>query len=239
MVPRTTNIWEGMNRNADVSHFTLAAATGLIFVRRGEESLRVPHRHTYVHSMPSENTQMKEKSERVAESEGMNMSTQNESVLGKAVDSTTTTTTTTVTETAQKMPVVDIEDENEEEIHDEEALFVEIEKEKEKEEAEEAAHPHPHHYDIQSAPKLLQDALKTGAIQTDLDSKDSKAHSTPKKEVKKEPVEGAITAEIDDEKKNEFGDVDAAVDANQEHSPTVAEKVSVCRFMYDVGIVLF
>ncbi|KAI2506567.1 Class II histone deacetylase complex subunits 2 and 3 [Fragilaria crotonensis] len=176
---------------------------------------------------------MMEKIERVAESEGMNMSTQNESVLEKAVVSTTTTTTTTATETTQKMPLVDIEDENEEEIDDEEALFVEIEKEKEKEEAEEAAHPHPHHYDIQSAPKLLQDALKTGAIKADLDSKDSKVHSTPKKEVKKEPVEGAITAEIDDEKKNEFGDVDAAVDANQEHSPTVAEKVNQLDFLLD------
>ena len=158
-------------------------------------------------------------SERVAESEGMNKSMLEE-----------TTTTTTDTETTHKVPMVDIEDENEEDIDDEEALFVEIEKEKEKEEAEEAAHPHPHHHDIQSAPKLLQDALKTGAIKADLDSNDSQVHSTPIKEVKKEPVDGALTAEIDDEKKNEFGDVDAPPsDANQDHSPSVAEKVSVYR----------
>jgi len=62
-----------------------------------------------------------------------------------------------------------LDDEQNEEVDDEEALFVALEKEKEKEEAEEAAHPHAPPTDIQSAPKLLQDALKTGAVKVGVD----------------------------------------------------------------------
>ena len=165
------------------------------------------------HSMPSENTEMMEQGERVVDCEGMEVSLEVEAASN---------------EPTQK-PVADVDDENEEETDEEEALFVEIEKEKEKEEAEEAAHPHPHHYDIESAPKLLQDALKTGVIKTDLDPSDAHVLLSPGKEVKKEPAASAISGDMDEEKKNEFGDadVDADSDVNHEHAPTIAEKVSV------------
>jgi hypothetical protein len=94
-----------------------------------------------------------------------------------------------------------------EEDDEEEALLVSMELEKEKEDAEEAAHPHPQPKDIHSAPKLLQDALKTGSVQDD-ESGVTKAKATRPVE----PNEGAAVAKaVDDsseEKKTEELDAD-------------------------------
>mmetsp|Transcript_28156 Transcript_28156/g.46635 ORF Transcript_28156/g.46635 Transcript_28156/m.46635 type:complete len:848 (+) Transcript_28156:111-2654(+) len=61
-------------------------------------------------------------------------------------------------------PKTDEESDEKEEDDEEEALLLAIETEKEKEETEKAAHPHAAPTDIQSAPKLLQDALKAGVV---------------------------------------------------------------------------
>ena len=108
-------------------------------------------------------------------------------------------------------------DEESEEVDDEEALFVALEKEKEKEEAEEAAHPHPHPTDIQSAPKLLQDALKAGVIKVNESTADDERKTLYGKDGGEGNLAVHMNNDSNEEKKNEVGDADP--------EPSIPQKV--------------
>lgn len=107
----------------------------------------------------------------------------------------------------EPQPAETEQDDFDDEEDEEEALFVSMELEKEKEDAEEAAHPHPQPKDIHSAPKLLQDALKTGSVQVDESGVTEAKAARPS-----EPSEGvAVAKAVDDsseEKKTEEFDAD-------------------------------
>jgi hypothetical protein len=114
------------------------------------------------------------------------------------------------------------EEEEDEDEDEEENLFAILEKEKEKEALEEAAHPHAPPTDIKAAPKLLQDALKSGAVKLNESSGgEAKAANGQSgvASVSSEKTEG-------EEKKNEDGDTKAVP------APLVPEKVSSALFSF-------
>jgi len=121
-------------------------------------------------------------------------------------------------------------DEESEEVDDEEALFVALEKEKEKEAAEEAAHPHPHPTDIQSAPKLLQDALKAGVIKVIESAADENRTTSIGKDGTEESFVVHGNNDSNEEKKNEAGDAEVA--------PSITQKVRLNEPLTLVQVIL-
>jgi hypothetical protein len=104
------------------------------------------------------------------------------------------------------------EDDNDEE--DEEENFLQnIEKEEAKMKEEESAHPHPQPSDAAAAPRLLQDALKSG---------DVKADESEEEEKKDEGASSTGDATMKESGKGEAAE-------EQEH---VHQRVSFCDFRF-------
>jgi hypothetical protein len=91
----------------------------------------------------------------------------------------------------------DMEDDKEV-IDEEEALFIALEERKAAEEAIEAAHPNSIPIDVTSAPKLLQDALKSGSIE------ENESSGLAKIDVEDDTKEnGTRSTDDNEEKKND------------------------------------